>query len=132
MRTLIAEDDSTCSMILESLLKPYGSCIVVDNGEAAVKAFTSNLVREQPFDLVCLDIMMPGLDGQACLRCIRAIEQAFGRLGASGAKILMTTSLDSPASIMSAFRGQCEGYLVKPIDRNRLTAQLTSLGFTPS
>ncbi|GDY12947.1 response regulator [Planctomycetota bacterium] len=131
MRTLIAEDDSTCSMILETLLKSYGSSVVVSDGEAAVKAFTSALVGQQPFDLVCLDIVMPGLDGQACLRCLRAIEESFGRLGSTAAKILMTTSVNSPASILAAFRGQSEGYLVKPIERNRLIAQLSSLGFKP-
>ena len=75
---------------------------------------------------------MPGLDGQACLRCIRAIEQGFGLIGGSGVKILMTTGLNAPESILAAFRSQCEGYLVKPIDRAKLIAQLTSLGFSPS
>ncbi len=131
MRILIAEDDETCSMVLESMFKPYGSAEVVTDGEAVIRLFTSNLVKQQPFDLICLDIMMPGLDGQACLRCIRAIEQGFGRVGGAGTKILMTTGLNAPESILAAFRSQCEGYLVKPIERGRLTTQLTALGFSP-
>jgi len=132
MRTLIAEDDETCSLILGSMLKPYGTSAVAADGEAVIRAVTTELVNQQPFDLICLDIMMPGLDGQACLRCIRAIEQGFGRVGGAGAKILMTTALDSPENILSAFRSQCEGYLVKPIDRVKLTAQLSALGFSPA
>jgi len=132
MRTLIAEDDETCSLILGSMLKPYGTSVVAADGEAVIRAVTTELVNQQPFDLICLDIMMPGLDGQACLRCIRAIEQGFGRVGGAGAKILMTTALDSPENILSAFRSQCEGYLVKPIDRVKLTAQLSALGFSPA
>ena len=131
MRILIAEDDQTCSLILESMLKPYGSTVVVEDGEAAIRTVTSDLVNQQPFDLICLDIMMPGLDGQACLRCIRAIEYGFDRIGGAGAKILMTTGLDAPEAIMNAFRSQCEGYLVKPIDRARLHAQLSKLGYHP-
>jgi len=131
MRILIAEDDETCAMILESMLKPYGSAVIAADGEAVIRLFTTHLVKQQPFDLICLDIMMPGLDGQACLRCIRAIEHGFGRVGGAGTKILMTTSLDAQESIFAAFRSQCEGYLVKPIDRTRLTAQLASLGFSP-
>ena len=131
MRILIAEDDQTCSLILESMLKPYGSTLVVEDGEAVIRTVTSDLVKQQPFDLICLDIMMPGLDGQACLRCIRAIEYGFGRIGGVGAKILMTTGLDAPEAIMNAFRGQCEGYLVKPIERSRLHAQLSQLGYHP-
>lgn len=131
MRILIAEDDLTCSLILESMLKPYGSTVVVEDGEAVIRTVTSELVQQQPFDLICLDIMMPGLDGQACLRCIRAIEHGFGRVGGAGAKILMTTGLDAPETIMSAFRSQCEGYLVKPIERARLHAQLAQFGYSP-
>lgn len=75
--------------------------------------------------------MIPELDGAACLRCMRAIERGFDRIGSSGTKILMTTSMDTPESILSAFRNQCEGYLVKPITRKRLNDQLISLGFAP-
>ena len=131
MRILIAEDDETCSLILASQLKPFGTIVIVEDGEAVIKAFTTELVKQQPFDLICLDIMMPGLDGQACLRCIRAIEQAFGRIGGAGVKILMTTSINGPETIMSAFRSQCEGYLVKPIEQAKLVAQLAGLGFVP-
>lgn len=132
MRILIAEDDDTCSMILASMLKPYGAAVVVEDGEALIRTFITELVKKQPFDLICLDIKMPGLDGQASLRCIRAIEQGFGLIGGSGVKIPMTTGLNEPESILAAFRSQCEGYLVKPIDRAKLIAQLTSLGFSPS
>lgn len=132
MRILIAEDDETCSLVLASMFKPYGSTMVVEDGESLIREFARGLAQQQPFDLICLDIMMPGLDGQACLRCIRAIEQGFGRVGGAGTKILMTTGLDAPESILAAFRSQCEGYLVKPIERAKLTAQLTSLGFAPA
>lgn len=131
MRILIADDDDTCSLILASLFKPYGNSTVVADGDAVIRAVTTQLVNQQPFDLICLDIMMPGLDGQACLRCIRAIEQGFGRVGGDGTRILMTTALDAPDNIMTAFRSQCEGYLVKPIDRTKLTTQLTKLGMAP-
>jgi AmiR/NasT family two-component response regulator len=47
-------------------------------------------------------------------------------------KNLMITGLNPPGKILTAFRSQCVGYLVKPIDRARLTAQLANLGFTPS
>jgi two-component system chemotaxis response regulator CheY len=132
MRAVIAEDDETCAMVLASLLKSYGTTVTVSDGEALIREFTSELVKGQPFDLVCLDIMMPGLDGQACLRCIRAIEQGFGRVGGAGSRVLMTTSLNTPDTIMAAFRSQCEGYLVKPLDRIKLANQLAKLGFVPS
>ena len=104
MRILIAEDDETCALVLASMFKPYGPSVMVADGEAVIRVVTTELVKQQPFDLVCLDIMMPGLDGQACLRCIRAIEQGFGRVGGAGTKILMTTALDAPDSPAGAWR----------------------------
>lgn len=129
MRVLIAEDDQTSAILLASMLKPFGTVLVAQDGDALVRDFTVALIQQQPYDLVCLDIKMPGLDGQACLRCLRAIEQAFGRDGAAGTKVLMTTSVNTPESIFTAFRGQAEGYLIKPIDRTKLLAHLAQFGF---
>lgn len=131
MRILIAEDDTTCAMILVSLLKPYGEATVVENGEALVSTFTEALVNNRAFDLVCLDIKMPGLDGQVCLTCLRAIEKGFGKDCWNACKVLMTTGVQSREHVMHAFRNQCEGYLVKPIERAELTKHLAGLGFNP-
>ncbi len=132
MRTLIAEDDPTCSLILTSMLKPYGPTLAVADGTSVIREFTAALVKQQPYDLVCLDIMMPELDGQACLRCIREIERGFAREGRAGARILMITGVAKPETIFSAFRSQCDGYLVKPVDRARFVAQLGELELTPA
>jgi two-component system, chemotaxis family, chemotaxis protein CheY len=129
MRILIAEDDQTCSLILSSMLRSYGALTVVADGEAAIRAFTAGLVQQQPYDLICLDLLMPKLDGQSALCCIRAIEHAFGRTGGSGVKILITTGVNTPEALFAAFRSQCECYLVKPLEREQLRAQLAGLGF---
>ncbi len=131
MRILIAEDNETCSLMLCAMCKLYGSVTAVADGEALIRTFTAALVKNQPFDLVCLDIMMPGLDGQACLRCIRAVEYGFGRHGGAGIKIVMTTSIDARDSIMQAFRAQCEGYLIKPVNWQGLTEVFTKIGIPP-
>jgi two-component system chemotaxis response regulator CheY len=131
MRILIIDDDHVCCLLLATMLKPYGDCRLAKDGETAISLFTEALLRQQPYDLVCLDIQMPGLDGQVTLRCLRAIEAGCGRTGRAGATILMASVQDNPKSILSAFRGQCEGYLIKPLDPAQLIAQLTSLGIKP-
>jgi two-component system chemotaxis response regulator CheY len=131
MHILVAEDDPTCAMILVSLLKPYGEAVVVENGEEMISTFTAALAKQQPFELVCLDIKMPGLDGQTCLSCLRAIEKGFGKDCWNSSKVLMTTGMQSRENVITAFRHQCEGYLVKPIERMELTKHLAGLGFTP-
>ena len=131
MRILITDDDQVCTLMLSAMLKPYGDCRVAQNGETAIRLFTEALVRQQPFDLVSLDVQMPELDGHATLRCLRAIEAGFGRSGSSGATILMASVQGSAKSILAAFRGQCEGYLIKPLDQTQMAAQLASLGIKP-
>ena len=76
----------------------------------ALEAFT-------PYQLICLDIMMPGMDGQSALQTTRGLENARGILSCDWAKIVMTTSLGDSQSVFSAFRSVCDGYLTKPIDR---------------
>ncbi len=128
MKTLIVEDDRFCSMVLEKILTPYGECIVAVNGQEALDEFQNAHKKKEPFDLVCLDIMMPKMDGQEALKEVRKIEENMKILGLDGVKIIMVTALDDNKSIMQSFREQCEGYIVKPIDKNKLLNEIRLLG----
>lgn len=128
MRILIVEDDFTSCKLIEELLNPYGHCDVAVNGKEAVKAFEMSLEEGPKYDLICLDIMMPEMDGHAALEAIRKVEADRGIHGLDGVKIIMTTALGEPRNIMKAFNNQCEAYLVKPIYREKLVRQLKTLG----
>jgi two-component system, chemotaxis family, chemotaxis protein CheY len=80
----------------------------------------------QPYNLVCMDIRMPEMDGQAALRAIRAFEESKRMPLASRVKIIMTTALDSSNDVMAAVDGSCDAYLLKPIDIGRLLSHLKS------
>lgn len=127
MKTLIVEDDFTSRMILQEILKHYGSTHIAVNGKEAVAAVRAALDEEQPYDLICLDIMMPEMDGQQALRLIREQEEAMGILSNRGAKIIMTTALDDARNVMSAFNNLCDGYLTKPIRKSTLIDKLQQL-----
>jgi len=128
MRTLIVEDDFTSRLLLQRILLPYGEAHVAVDGEEAVKAFSSALEAGQPYDLVCLDIMMPKKDGHGVLREIREIEGKRGVLGLDGAKVIMVTALNDSVNIMASFVSQCEAYIVKPLDKNKLLKEIRLLG----
>lgn len=121
MRILIAEDDLTSRLLLCGLLKKYGTCDIATNGARAVGAVKLSLEQNQLYDLICLDIMMPDMDGQQALKEIRALEEADGRVGA---KVLMTTSLQDKRNVITAFREQCDGYLIKPVKKTKLVEYL--------
>lgn len=128
MRSLIAEDDRTSRTLLQTLLARHGDCDAVEDGLRAVDAYRMSLDCGDPYDLVCLDIMMPRMDGQTVLREIRALESNQGVAVGKGAKIIMTTALGDPKNVMRSFREQCDAYLIKPIDHTMLQEQLQQLG----
>lgn len=127
MKALIVEDDFTSRLLLQGLLQPFGECHVCVNGREAVEAFRTALGEGKRYNLVCMDIMMPEMDGQTALRQIREIENGSGVLPSDGVKVIMTTALDDKKNIMNAFREQCDVYLVKPIDKDKLVENLKSL-----
>jgi len=127
MKTLIVEDDFTSRILLQELLRSYGPTHVAVNGKEAVNAFTTAVKASEPYDFICLDIMMPEMDGQQVLKEIRRLELAAGIQVADGVKILMTTALADGKNVMSAFRGACDGYLVKPIDKQKLINEIKRL-----
>jgi two-component system chemotaxis response regulator CheY len=128
MKTLVVEDDFAGRKLMQRYLAPFGECDSVVDGEEAVEAFELALTENDPYDLVCLDIMLPKKDGQQVLKEIRLIEKDRGIIGSDGAKVLMTTALGDAKSVMEAFRSQCEGYLQKPVGREQIVRELKELG----
>ena len=129
MNILIAEDDFTSRRLLQNILAPYGESMITVNGEEAVEAFTLALEQGRPFDLVCMDIMMPVMDGQEALREIRAVEQRNGVKPADEAKIIMITALGDPRNVVDAYyKGGAALYLTKPIDVRAFIDAVRQLG----
>ncbi|MEI6155379.1 MAG: response regulator, partial [Deltaproteobacteria bacterium] len=93
MKILIVDDDFSNRKVLEEMLKSYGSTDLAVDGKAAVDKVRAALTAGAPYDLICLDIMMPEMDGHEALKQIRAMEVAEGKAPGTGARIIMTTSL---------------------------------------
>ena len=132
MRTLSVEDDFTSRLLLQELLKPYGPTHVAVNGQEAVYAVRAGMDAGDPYDLVCLDIMMPEMDGHQACKEIRAVEEERGILSSDGVKIVMTTALGDTKNSFAAFWNLCDGYLVKPIHKAMLLEGLRKLGLPRS
>jgi two-component system, chemotaxis family, chemotaxis protein CheY len=126
MRTLVVEDDFISRRLLLRMLAPYGDCDVAVDGTEAVEAFKLSFAEGCPYDLVCLDIMLPASDGQDVLRDIRAFEEQSR--ATERAKVIMTSSLGDTRNVMTAFMHECDGYLVKPFEQKKLLEQVRALG----
>src|SRR5664279_3888166 len=111
MRTLIVEDDLTSRLLLQHVLSPYGDCDVAVNGVEAIQAFSLAIGQKRPYTLICMDIMMPEMDGRIALARIRALEEAEGTPWKHHVRIVMTTALSDIKEVMAAFHGLCDAYL---------------------
>lgn len=127
MRILIVDDEFCARKLLVKILSEYGDCNVAVNGKEAVEACCIALEEGAPYKLICLDIMMPEMDGQQVLKEIRSLEADNGIFGHQGAKIIMTTALDDSLNFLMAFKEQCEAYIVKPIMKAKLLEKLLEL-----
>ncbi|HLU66987.1 MAG TPA: response regulator, partial [Kofleriaceae bacterium] len=78
MRVLVVEDDPSIRDMLEKFLAPVASCDLAEDGYAGTIAYEQALDRGEPYDLVCLDLVMPMMDGWEALRRIRRVEEARG------------------------------------------------------
>jgi two-component system chemotaxis response regulator CheY len=117
--------------LLQTFLSRYGECHIAVNGKEAVEAFRSAFEQGQKYDLICMDIMMPEMDGREAVRQVRAFEEAHGVLSTYGAKIIMTTALDDVRQVIRSFQVLCDAYLVKPIDLAQLLAHMKTYRLVP-
>jgi len=115
MKTLIVEDECTGRLLLQELLKEYGPTHIAVDGQEAVDAARAALDAGEPYELICLDIMMPRMNGHQALKEIRAMEEAKGLISTEGARIIMTTALKDLKNVSEAYKSLCDKYLVKPI-----------------
>lgn len=128
MRILIVEDDFPNRWIIQKHLSPYGEIDVAVNGEEALESFDLAWNEKKPYDLICLDIMIPKKDGQQVLQEIREKEKDMGVSSAEEAKIIMVTVLEDPENVFRAYyKGKATSYILKPVDKEKLLNELKKL-----
>jgi two-component system chemotaxis response regulator CheY len=128
MRILIAEDDLVSRKFLFKFLSKYGDCDLVVDGLEALDAFLISLKDNKPYDLICLDIMMPKVDGVKVLKHMKDMETQKGILPEKRSKIIMTTALAETQFVQNAFDIGCDAYAAKPIDTNKFVEVLKKIG----
>jgi two-component system, chemotaxis family, chemotaxis protein CheY len=129
MRVLVVEDDFLSRNILRDLVSTYGVCDIAVDGEEAVMAFGLAWEDGAPYDLIFMDIKMPGLNGLEAVKLVRAMERERGISSEGEAKIIMTTALGDPKTVFEAYN-QCgaTSYVVKPISREKVVTEVRKAG----
>jgi len=116
LKVLVAEDNIINQRVVVNLLQQLGHTgMVVNDGEKALKCLAKIKV-----DLVLMDVMMPNMDGLQALAAIRAQEAVTGgRL-----RVIMATAHDEPGEAGRYKRAGADGYLAKPLELDRLKAEI--------
>ena len=125
LAVLVAEDNEINALLAQALLNRLGHRpTLVPNGKAAVDAWVKAGTAGAPFDLVLMDLHMPGSDGLTAARAIRALEAERG--GRRTAIVALTANAFEEDREACAAAGM-DGFLTKPLDRERLVRALTEL-----
>ena len=128
MRILIGEDDFTSRLFMKKFLSKYGECDVAVDGIEALDAYLNSIKDCNAYDLICLDIMMPRLDGLKVLKSIRDIEKQKETSSDKQVKIIMTTALNDKQTVLNAYDSGCEAYAWKPIETEKFIVVMKNLG----
>lgn len=129
LRILIVEDEPVNREVLLLSLRDIGECQAVVTGEEAVLAHASALAEARPFDVVFLDILLPGMNGLQALEQLRAQEDERQTPQDRRVPVIITTGLDDDHMASRAFiQGQAVSYMTKPFRPGQISEELQKLG----
>ncbi len=122
---LVAEDNEINALLMRSLLTRLGHhAVIATNGEAALESWQAARSAGTPYDLVVMDVQMPQLDGIEAAKRIRAAEAGQPGLRTP---ILALTANTLVEDRYACFEAGMDGFLIKPLDRDKLAEALASL-----
>jgi two-component system chemotaxis response regulator CheY len=116
MNILIVEDDFVSRKFMVKFLSKYGTCQTAEDGEQAINMYKKAQEDKKPYDLICMDIIMPKMDGYETVEQIRKYEKEIGISKNHEVKVIMTSGMDVSRNVTKAFELGCVAYASKPID----------------
>lgn len=128
IKILIAEDDLVSRKYLSKVLSKYGECDLVVDGLEAIEAYMMSIRENEHYDLICLDVMMPKVDGVKALKVIRDLEEQNHVDSEKRSKIIMTTALGETEIVKTALEYGCDAYASKPINIEKLYEVIKKIG----
>lgn len=129
MNILVVDDDFVSRKKMGLILSQYGRCDVAINGAECIEAFQIAHEKDDPYDLITMDIQMPGISGIETLQRIRTWEKDHGIPLGKGVRIIMVTVKEDAQTVFSSFREGCEAYVSKPFTRESLEKAISGLSF---
>jgi CheY-like chemotaxis protein len=117
LKILVVDDSATARMLGKAALgrEPYEVVVATDGAHAVAVA-----KQERP-NLILMDVMMPGMDGFAACRAIRADEET------RDIPVIMVTTRGEPVNVEQGFASGCNDYVTKPMNSIELVTKIKNL-----
>ncbi len=129
LRMLVVEDNAVNREFLLAVLGRYGQAEAAYSGEEAVEIYGRALEEGRPFELVFMDVMLPGMDGLQTLENIRELERRLRLPEERKAKVIVATALDDERNVARAFfQGHAVSYITKPLSVGQILDELRGFG----
>jgi HD-like signal output (HDOD) protein len=132
MKVLIVDDQLASRKKVQKIFEGFCTADAVDCGRAALDACRKSWEDNAPYQLITLDISMPDMDGMEVLQIIREQESQRGISKEEQAKVLMITSSSDKDTVVTCIQAGCDDYLVKPLNRETISAKLEKFGMALS
>lgn len=113
-KIIVIDDDTAVTDLLSVLLRSHGFDVRVTNNSTEGLGF----IRDEQFDLVILDLMMPEMDGWEICKEVRAFSQV---------PIIVLSALNDPSMVASVLDAGADDYLTKPTPSRILVAHINRL-----
>lgn len=122
MKIMVIDDIMMNILVLKQAAKSFGTVDGFQDWEAGLTALRGAYCLGAQYDLLFLDILMPGRNGLEVLKDVQALgrQHAIGRK----TKVVMLTSISEPGSVREAIRLGAAGYVLKPIEAERIHDEL--------
>ena len=124
-RYLVIDDDPPCCEVLVAVLAGYGACDAAEDGATAVTMVEQAVRAGTPYDLLCVEICLTGMNGHDCIQRIRELE-----LPAQPQIFVVSKSSDVDDMSRALLNNDCDEYILKPFRKDALNGLLTKYKLT--
>lgn len=125
MKILVVDDEYVALQLMTNLYRSYGECTPANNSLTALQTFTDALNQGEPFDLVSIDIEMPGMKGVDLMMELANIELKHNILPS---KKIIVSAEATRDNVLNSKRAGVDAFIVKPCNKATLHAKLIEAG----
>ncbi len=126
-KILIIEDNPVALLLQRSIMGHFGICDSVPEGASGLDLFQLALNEKTPYDIILLDLVLPGMGGADVLKSIRKMEEEHGINGLDRSKVIVSTSTQDSNTLMNLFRAETDAYIIKPLTKDKLEKEMRNL-----